>query len=129
MLITVSLLTASLEFSSTAPESSEQTPKQQEVSKLSTFEELEATTTSQDKLIVDGSQNDNRKQMIEEHASCKENKAAVVESYPNNGTLQYPETLPNVCSGTKETDTFSKVVISHAIVSCMLIGNSKFYIL
>ncbi|XP_032428579.1 E3 ubiquitin-protein ligase rnf213-alpha-like isoform X2 [Xiphophorus hellerii] len=97
------------EFSSTAPELSEQTPKQQEMSKLSTFEEPEATTTSQDKLIVDGKQNDNRKQMTEEHTSCKENKAAVVESYPNDGTLQYPETLPNVCSGTKETDTFSEI--------------------
>ncbi|XP_008404832.1 E3 ubiquitin-protein ligase rnf213-alpha-like isoform X1 [Poecilia reticulata] len=97
----------SKECSSTTPEASEQTPQQQEVSKLSASEEDEDATVSKDRLSVGGTQ-DNGKQINKEHAGYKENQSALVGSYPDGGTIKDTESSPNVCSETKETDTLTQ---------------------
>ncbi|MED6258921.1 hypothetical protein ATANTOWER_014378, partial [Ataeniobius toweri] len=90
----------------TAPETSDQTPQQ--VPKLSASEEDGDTTVSQDKLILSGKQDDDGNQVNDEHAGCKENQAALSGSYPDEGTTQNTESSPNLCSGTKETDTLTE---------------------
>ncbi|XP_054875809.1 E3 ubiquitin-protein ligase rnf213-alpha-like [Poeciliopsis prolifica] len=83
----------SKECSSTAAVSSEQTT-QQEVSKLSTSKDEEATV-SKDSLSVDGTQDNNGKQINKGHAGSKGNQSAFVGSYPDEGTVKDTESSPN----------------------------------